>query len=127
MHVDACAEPLPDAGSIPAASTTITLVSLAQMFYSHKQLHKKDTNEMQEMIFQKGTNWNDTPNVFKRGTWLRRRKIMRTLTPEERATIPEHHRPAPETRVERTEIIQTSLPQLTQLRNPELELFGMEG
>jgi tRNA(His) 5'-end guanylyltransferase len=40
---------------------------LAQSLYSHKELHKKDTKEMQEMCFQKGRNWNDLSIPLKRG------------------------------------------------------------
>ena len=40
---------------------------VAQSLYSHKELHGKNTNELQEMIFQKGINWNDYAPKFKRG------------------------------------------------------------
>jgi len=39
----------------------------AQSLYSHKELHGKNTSELQEMCFQKRTNWNDMPDGFKRG------------------------------------------------------------
>lgn len=39
----------------------------AQSMYSQKQLHGKNTSELQEMMFQKGQNWNDYPIGFKRG------------------------------------------------------------
>lgn len=42
----------------------------AQSLYSHKELHGKNTNEMQELCFQKGVNWNDMPNGFKRGRFV---------------------------------------------------------
>jgi len=36
--------------------------------FSPKQLHQKSTNEVQEMLFtEKGINWNDYPEGFKRG------------------------------------------------------------
>lgn len=44
----------------------------AQSVYSHKELFEKKTNEMQEMLFQKGINWNDYPAFFKRGTYVKR-------------------------------------------------------
>ena len=40
---------------------------LAQSLYSQKQLHRKDTNEMQEMCWNQGKNWNDVPTRLKRG------------------------------------------------------------
>jgi len=44
-----------------------SIQSVAQSLYSHKQLNGKNTNEMQEMIFQKGINWNDYDPKYKRG------------------------------------------------------------
>lgn len=44
-------------------------ISMAtQSVFSHKQLHQKNSNQMQEMLFGKGINWNDYPNWFKRGS-----------------------------------------------------------
>jgi tRNA(His) 5'-end guanylyltransferase len=40
---------------------------LAQSLYSHKELHKKNNAELQEMCFQKGKNWNDLNTSLKRG------------------------------------------------------------
>jgi tRNA(His) 5'-end guanylyltransferase len=40
---------------------------LAQSLYSQKELHKKNTKDMQEMCFQKGKNWNDLPTYQRRG------------------------------------------------------------
>lgn len=39
----------------------------AQSLYKHKELQNKNSSELQEMIFQKGQNWNDYPIDFKRG------------------------------------------------------------
>lgn len=39
----------------------------AQALYSHHELHEKNTSELQEMIFQKGHNWDKYPVGFKRG------------------------------------------------------------
>ncbi len=42
---------------------------LAQSMFSHKELHGKNCDELQEMMFQKdGTNWNNVPVHKKRGT-----------------------------------------------------------
>lgn len=43
---------------------------LAQSLYSHKELHKKNGNEMQELCFQKGHNWNDLSFSKKRGSFI---------------------------------------------------------
>ncbi len=40
---------------------------LAQSLYSHKDLLGKSSNDLQELIFKKGKNWNDYPIRLKRG------------------------------------------------------------
>lgn len=47
--------------------TRNSITAVAQSLYSHKELHGKSGNEKQEMIFQKGTNWNDLAPRYKRG------------------------------------------------------------
>lgn len=44
-----------------------SIAMLAQSLYSHKELYKKNGNEMQEMCFQKGQNWNELDYKKKRG------------------------------------------------------------
>jgi tRNA(His) 5'-end guanylyltransferase len=45
-----------------------SILSTGQAHFSAKQMHKKNTDQVQEMLFQeKGINWNDTPTHFKRG------------------------------------------------------------
>lgn len=46
----------------------------AQSLYNHKELHKKNGSELQEMMFQKGQNWNDYPVGFKRGRMILKEK-----------------------------------------------------
>lgn len=72
-------------------ATRNSIQSAAYALYSQKQLHKKDTSEMQEMIFQKGINWNDYPARFKRGGYFRRRRIERVFTTEELERLPAQH------------------------------------
>lgn len=108
-------------------ATRNSIQSAAGSVYSHNVLHKKNTSEMQELLFQKGINWNDYPSFFKRGTYLRKRKIRRLLTEEERSAIPEAHRPPPEQEVERTEVARLELPPLRSIQNRvETLFFGEE-
>jgi tRNA(His) guanylyltransferase len=44
-----------------------SIASVAQNLYSPKELNGKGGNEQQEMIFQKGINWNDYAPELKRG------------------------------------------------------------
>lgn len=60
-----------------AVKNSISMV--AQSLYSPKELHGKNGSDKQEMIFQKGQNWNDYPAEQKRGaTCLKVKKDLTT-------------------------------------------------
>ena len=40
-------------------ATRNSVQMLARSLYSHKECHKKNNSKLQEMIFQKGRNWNN--------------------------------------------------------------------
>ncbi len=65
----------------------------ARALFSYQTLHEKTGDEMQEMMFGEGVNFNDYPAPFKRGTFVLRRTVMRELEPETLAKIPPAHRP----------------------------------
>ena len=67
----------------------------AQSMFSHKYLQGRAGPEMQELMWkEKGVNFNDYPAFFKRGTFARRVKEARELTPEQLARMPEEYRAA---------------------------------
>lgn len=47
----------------------------AQSMFSHKELNGKKTNDMQEMMFQKGFNWNDLADHKKRGSIVSKHRV----------------------------------------------------
>lgn len=50
-------------------ATRNSIQSVGQANFSHKQLHKKNTGTIQDMLFvEKGINWNDYPTTLKRGS-----------------------------------------------------------
>lgn len=49
-----------------------SISSVAQSLYSHKELEGISSNGKQELIFQKGINWNDYPASLKRGRFIRK-------------------------------------------------------
>jgi tRNA(His) 5'-end guanylyltransferase len=66
----------------------------AHTYFSHKSLQGLHGNEMQEKLFQeKGINFNDYPAFFKRGTFVKRHKVLKELSQIELLQIPEQHRP----------------------------------
>lgn len=77
-------------------ATRNSISSVAQSLYSHKELNGKKTDEMQEMIFQKGINWNDYSPREKRGALIR--KVEKKFVRKE--SIPEF--------TEKTEVISES-------------------
>lgn len=107
-------------------ATKNSISMAAQHFYSHKQLDGKSSSEKQEMLFQKGVNWNDYPDFFKRGTFVQRRKRLVTLTDEMLARIPEKHRPAAGEQVERTQVIELSMPPFGKVTNRVGVVFNGE-
>jgi tRNA(His) 5'-end guanylyltransferase len=48
-------------------AVTNSIQSLAQSLHSHRELENKSCNQLQEMCFQKGSNWNDIKVGYKRG------------------------------------------------------------
>jgi tRNA(His) 5'-end guanylyltransferase len=55
-----------------------SISSVAQTLYSHKELEGKNMSEQQEMIFQKGINWNDYAPKYKRGRFIEKQLIEKT-------------------------------------------------
>lgn len=51
-------------------TTRNSISSVAQSLYSSKELNGKNTDEQQELIFQKGINWNDYKPKYKRGRMI---------------------------------------------------------
>lgn len=98
-------------------ATKNSISMAAQALYSHKELDGKSSSDKQEMLHQKGVNWNDYPDYFKRGTFIQRRKYMVELTDAERLRIPEAHRPAAGEKVERSRVIELHVPPFNRVIN----------
>lgn len=62
-------------------TTRNSISSVAQSLYSHKELNGKSSDEKQELIFQKGINWNDYAPKYKRG------RLIEKLAFEKNGTI----------------------------------------
>ena len=53
-----------------------SLSSLCQSLYSHKELMGRNSSQQQELLFQKGVNWNDIDGIQKRGTLMFREHLI---------------------------------------------------
>ena len=110
-------------------ATKNSISMAAQHYYSHKELEKKNSSDKQEMLFQKGVNWNDYPSFFKRGTYIQRKKVLTKFTADELAKLPPKHQAKtnPDLMIERCIIDKVELPPLAQVKNrEEVILFGAE-
>lgn len=100
-------------------ATKNSISMAAESFYSHKELMHKHGGEKQEMLWQRGINWNDYPAFFKRGSYVQRRKIKSKLTVEDLENLPPMHdaRKNPNLEVERTEYNRVDMPPLNTVTN----------
>lgn len=97
----------------------------AQQYYSEKQLHGKNGSEKQEMLFQKGINWNDYPTHFKRGRYFKRKTVAMKYSPDEIQRLPAKHEAwkNPDLTVERSVVEILDIPIISQVENPTQLLF----
>ena len=108
--------------NLDAAKNSISMA--AHHYYSHAELQNKNGADKHEMLHARGVNWNDYPAFFKRGTFVRRVNMQRTLSELELSVIPEKHRPSPTDVVVRSEIQEFDLPPLNRIQNLTDVLFG---
>jgi len=74
-------------------ATKNSVSMLGHEYFSHKQLHKKTANDIQNMLLtQHDVNWSDYPNAFKRGTYVVRNAITSKPSTEEiKLLSPKHN------------------------------------
>lgn len=110
-------------------ATRNSLQMAARAYFSHEELHAKGSAELHEMLHSKGVNWNDYPQFFKRGTYVRKRNVCRALTAEELAALPEKHlaRNNPDFQFTRTAVMEEEFEPLARMENrEEVILHGAE-
>jgi len=77
----------------------------------------KNTKEMQELLHEKGINWNDYPAFFKKGVYLTRRKIVDETSESGNVEVKCS---------ERTEVKELEIPHLKKIDNRVGVLFKRE-
>ena len=110
-----------------ATKNSITMAS--RCYYSDKTLFKLNGSQKQELLFQKGVNWNDYPSFFKRGTYIQRKKTFTKFSADEIEKLPKNHqaRTNPNLEIERNVISILDLPPLSQVKNRvDVIIFGEE-
>ena len=106
-------------------ATRNSISMAAQAYYSPKQLHGKNGKEMQEMLFQKGINWNDYDARCKRGAYWKRLLVSRPFTAAELTELPPKHeaRTNPDLLVQRHVMSGLALPSLGKIANQYAVIF----
>lgn len=101
---------------------------LASAYFSHNELNKKNTSVMQDMLMEKGVNWNDLEVKFKRGTYIRRVKTSSPYTKEELEMLPPMHnaRRNPDYVLERNIISIVDMPIFSTISNKVEMVFDGE-
>lgn len=105
-------------------ATKNSISSAASTFYTPKELKGKSSSDRQEMLFQRGINWNDYPIHFKRGTYLVKGEVLKPLPDGiiEKLPEPEKSRRKSDPLVLRREVKKLELPPLPSVSNP-VEVF----
>lgn len=99
--------------AIDARKNAISM--LAQTHFSHKALHGKGQADMLEMLAGIGVDFEEFPDAFKNGTFVRRVTELRELTEREIDRIPEQH--MPNGPVMRSSVVQIEMPMFKTVRN----------
>lgn len=104
-------------------ATKNSVAMAAQSVCSARELHGQGRADQLDMLHARGINWNEYPAAFKRGSYVKRLAIERVLTDEERARIPEKHRPAIAQAVMRTHVAVLGMPPIRKVGNALAVLF----
>lgn len=96
----------------------------AHHYFSHAELQGKSGAQKQEMLFEKGVIFEDYPESFRLGTFVRRKTVEQTFDPVAWAIIPLAHRVPLDQILLRTKITQYHLPALVTVKNLPQVLFN---
>ena len=110
-------------------ATKNSISMAARSVYAHKELVGKTGPEMQEMLFQKGINWNDYPAWAKRGTFLARRVTSIPFTKDVSLLPPKHRarlNPSEGMQVTRAKIRDLNMPPFGKVTNRVEVLLGAD-
>jgi tRNA(His) 5'-end guanylyltransferase len=73
-------------------ATKNSISMLAQSLFPHNELQGLNRKQLQDkMMLERGVNWNDLPNGYKRGVYVKRIKVGEPFTPEELDKLPVKH------------------------------------
>ena len=97
----------------------------AQSYYSHNELMNKNESQMHEMLMEKGVNWNNYPDFFRRGSYMRKVTKEIKFTSMEIEKLPPKHaaRTNPDLMVTRSVVEDAKFPPILRIKNRVEALF----
>ena len=100
-------------------ATKNSISMAASTYYSHKFLMHKTGNEKQELLHQKGIDWNDYPPFFKHGTFVAKTVVTRSFTSGELTKLSPKHQAKNNSnlQIERSEITTLDMPPFSTVTN----------
>ena len=110
-------------------ATKNSISMAAQHYYSHKELHGKNSEEKMKMLLEKSVKWEEYPAFFKRGSYFRRvtRRVKFSAAELDKLPLKHEARKNPNLMVERSIVETIEFPPLTKIGNRVDVLFnGME-
>lgn len=110
-------------------ATRNSISMAAQSEFPHKKLQNKNSSQMQDMLWEKGINWNDYPSFFKRGVYVQKRKVQTKFETSEIEKLPKKHaaRTNPDLLIERQKISFLEMPPILKVENrTNVLLYGEE-
>lgn len=107
-------------------ATRNSILQLGQSLYSHEQMMNVNTDVLQDMMMEKGVNWNDLPAHLKRGTYVKRTVVDKPFTAEEIDKLPLKHnaRKNPELVISRSTISKIEYPIMSKIGNRVEVIFN---
>lgn len=87
--------------------------------YLGKNLFKLKTDKLQDLLIEKGVNWNDLEPHFKRGTYVKVHEVSKPWTVQELSKLPAKHyaHKTPDLKITRKVITELQLPPITKVTN----------
>ena len=108
-------------------ATRNSIQMLGQSYYSHKEMFKLNTSEIQDrLMIEKNVNWNELETRYKRGTYIKRAKTSLPFTKEELETRPVNHNAHknPDLIIERNVITEIEYPIFSKIVNRADVIFS---
>lgn len=103
-------------------ATRNSLTMACSAVYKQHELQHKGFVDQHNMLHEKGINWNNYPNFFKRGSYFAKRKFTKQIDEVTWNKIPLKNRPASNEFL-RSEIVNLDLPPMSKIINMQHVVF----